>query len=109
MRDPRYRFSDEVRSLTRAIALRMIHAGTIAETPDALRIWIEQTEDLRLELVRGGYGAAFSADDLFPLFESFVAKASARTAPQTRSMRPFWIALLLAAAAVVAIIVSAIG
>jgi hypothetical protein len=72
MRDPRYRFSDDVRSVTRAIALRMIHAGAVAETADALRTWIEHTEDLRERLIRGGYESAFDADDLCPLFQGFV-------------------------------------
>lgn len=111
MRDPRYRFSDDVRSVTRAIALRMIHAGAVAETADALRIWIEQTEDLRERLVRGGYGSAFDADDLFPLFESYVskAKASARKVPPKRFPPALWIALALAAAATAAIVIVMIG
>jgi hypothetical protein len=105
MRDPRYRFSDEVRSVTRAIALRMIHAGTVADSPDGVRLWIEQTPDLKEKLVRGGYGSAFDADDLFPLFESFVAKArAAATIPVKRPGRPMWIALIVAAAVTLAVI-----
>jgi hypothetical protein len=50
----------------------MIHAGAVAETADALRTWIEHTEDLRERLIRGGYESAFDADDLCPLFQGFV-------------------------------------
>jgi hypothetical protein len=98
MRDPRYRFSDVVRTTTRAIALRMIHAGTVAASPEELDAWIARTDDLRERLTNGGYGSAFAADDLFPLFQSFVAKATAVTPsrPGAGPARWLWIAVILA-------------
>lgn len=112
MRDPRYRFSEDVRATTRAIALRMIHAGDVAASPEALEAWIARTDDVRERLTRGGYGSAFTAGDLFPLFHAFVARATA-TAPARRAAGPakwLWIgALITAAAAAVAIIVAVGG
>ena len=105
MRDPRYRFSDEVRSATRAIALRMIHAGEVAGSPEELEAWIARTDDLRGELTNGGYGSAFTAGDLFPLFQGFVARARAAAAPPARSgasrARWLWIGLIVVAVALV--------
>ena len=68
MREARYRFSDDVRAATRAIALRMIHAKDVAGSPEALGAWIARTDDLRETLTKAGYGTEFTADDLFPLF-----------------------------------------
>ena len=104
MRDPRYRFSDDVRSVTRAIALRMIHAGAVAQSPQELDAWIARTDDLRERLTKGGYGSAFGAEDLFPLFQGFVVKA---TAPPPRSgrHRVNWVWIAVAFVAVVAIFV----
>lgn len=104
MRDPRYRFSDEVRTTTRAAALRMIHAGTVAASPEALGAWIAQTDDLRETLTNGGYGSAFTAEDLFPLFQGYVAKATTATAAPARS-RPakwLWIGLIVIVIAIIA-------
>lgn len=106
MRDPRYRFSDDVRATTRGIALRMIRSGTVAASPEALGEWIAETDDVRERLTKGGYGSAFSADDLFPLVQGFVAK----TAPQTPSRsaagaaRWLWIAGIAALAIAMAVI-----
>jgi hypothetical protein len=107
MRDPRYRFSDNVRSATRAIALRMIHAETVASSSEELHAWIMRTEDLREKLTIGGYGSDFSSDDLFPLFQSFVAKA---TAPVSRpkvasAWRVRWIVIAVVATVVAVLIV----
>ena len=109
MRDARYRFSDDVRSTTRAIALRMIHAGAVAESPEALEAWIARTDDLRERLTNGGYGSAFLASDLFPLFQGFVAKATTATPPRSAAgpARWLWIgAIVLVVAIVVAVIVA---
>ena len=103
MRDPRYRFSDAVRTTTRAIALRMIHAGAVAASPEELDAWITRTDDLRERLTTGGYGSAFAADDLFPLFQSFVAKATS-AAPSRSGTGParwLWIAVIVAVVAIV--------
>lgn len=110
MREARYRFSDDVRSATRAIALRMIHAGTVTASPEALGAWIARTDDLREKLTRDGYGSAFAADDLFPLFQGYVARATAAATPAPSGAgraRWFWIGLaVVVAAIVIAVIVS---
>lgn len=110
MRDPRYSFSDDVRVSTRAIALRMIHAGAVASSPEELDAWISRAEDLRERLTKGGYGSAFGADDLFPLFQSCVAKASA-VAPSRRAPRlPLWLwiaAVVVGVAIIVAVVIAA--
>lgn len=110
MRDPRYRFSDDVRATTRAIALRMVHAGTVADSPEGLEAWIARTDDVRERLTQGGYGSAFDAGDLFPLFRGFVAKATA--APPARASRErakwLWIGVVvvIVAAIVVAVVMA---
>ena len=100
MREPRYRFTDGVRAATRAIALRMVHAGVVAGSPVELDEWIARTDDLRETLVKAGYGSAFTADDLFPLFQSFVAKASRSTAsrPRAGSSRWLWVGVIVTVA-----------
>jgi hypothetical protein len=105
VRNPRYRFSDDVRATTRAIALRMVHAGDVASSPEALGAWIERTADIRERLTAGGYGSEFRVDDLFPLFQGFVAKAT--TPPRSEAVRRsgtrrwLWVASILVAIAVV--------
>ncbi|HEY0370587.1 MAG TPA: hypothetical protein VGD79_01215 [Thermoanaerobaculia bacterium] len=102
-REPRYRFSDDVRATTRAIALRMIHAGAVAGSAEELEAWIAQTDDIRERLTQGGYGSAFTAGDLFPLFQGQVARATAAKAPRSepRPRRWLWIAVILAVVAAV--------
>jgi hypothetical protein len=75
MRPPRYRFPDEVRSTTRSIASQMLQEGTVAQTPEDLERWIAQRPEVRESLETGGYGTAFTADDLFPLLEVFLTQA----------------------------------
>jgi hypothetical protein len=75
MRAPRFRFPDKVRTTTRGIAARMIDDGMVAETPEQLDTWISKAPEVRESLVKGGYGSAFTADDLFPLLDSIVAQA----------------------------------
>ena len=106
MRDPRFRFSDAVRASTRAIALRMIHAGEVAQSAAQLHEWIMRTDDLRETLVNAGYGSAFTADDVFPLLQSFVAKASRPAVSRTggSSSRALWVgAIITVVLAVVAL------
>ena len=84
----------------------MIHAGTVASSPAELDASIARTEDLRDKLTVGGYGSAFGADDLFPLYEAFVAKATTAT-PAHAPVRPtrlVWVVLVVAV--VVAVIVA---
>lgn len=72
--------------MTRAIALRMVHAGTVAASPEALEAWIAKTDDLRERLRDAGYGSGFAASDLFPLFHAYVEKATAAAPPPPRRM-----------------------
>lgn len=106
MRDPRYRFSDDVRATTRAIALRMVHAGTVAASPEELEAWIARTDDIRDRLTAGGYGSEFTAGDLFPLFQGSVARATAAAPSASRSgagrSRWLWIGLIVIVVAIVA-------
>lgn len=94
MRAPRYRFPNEVRSTTREIADRMVREGTVAHTPEQLEAWISERPEVREVLERGGYGREFTAHDLFPLLEVFVAKAGGGPAPADappRSSRNRWL------------------
>ncbi|HEX6094913.1 MAG TPA: hypothetical protein VF432_01210 [Thermoanaerobaculia bacterium] len=99
-----------MRTTTRAIALRMIHAGAVAASPEELDAWIARTDDLRERLTNGGYGSAFAAGDLFPLFQSFVARAKAAAPAATPSRsgagpaRWLWIAVILAVVVIVAVL-----
>lgn len=107
MRDARYRFSDDVRATTRAIALRMIHAGTVATSAEALDAWIARTDDVRERLTSGGYGTRFTADDLFPLLQGFVARATAATPSPAAAGRPKWLWIgVIVVAVVIAVIVA---
>ncbi len=109
MRPSRYRFPNEVRETTRAMASRMVRDGTTARTPEELDAWISRTPDVRESLESGGYGAEFTADDLFPLLQVFVAQAGgtppsapAADAPPRFSQKR-WL-LALAASVAVAIV-----
>lgn len=81
MRAPRHRFSDGVRSTTRAIAVRMVEEGEIATTPGELDAWLAERPDARKPLVAGGYGQVFTADDLFPLLQVFLVQAGGPAPP----------------------------
>jgi hypothetical protein len=107
MREPRYRFTDDVRSTTRAIALRMIHAEAVADSPEALDAWIARTEDLRERLEKAGYGKAFHSHDLFPLFQAYVAKATRSAPPPSRAGRPRWLWIAIVVAAIIVAILAA--
>lgn len=75
MRPPRYRFPDEVRTTTRAMASRMVEEGSVVGTDEELDRWIAERPEYRDPLVRGGYGEKFGADDLLPLLHVFVGAA----------------------------------
>jgi hypothetical protein len=70
----------------------MVHARAVAASPEELDAWIARTDDLRDRLEKGGYGSDFAADDLFPLFQSYVAKATAAAASRAPSgaIPPSW-------------------
>lgn len=87
MRGPRYKFPDEVRAATRTMASRMVQEGTIAQTPEALEVWISERTQVREVLERGGYSTAFNAQDLFPLLEVFIEQAGAPT-PRAEPLPP---------------------
>jgi hypothetical protein len=115
MRAPRFRFPNEVRSTTRGIAARMVQEERIARSPEELQMWISQTPDVEESLERGGYTTAFTAEDLFPLLQVFVAQAGG-PAPEPdvppRSSRGRWIgagALLLVLAIVILALVLTSG
>jgi hypothetical protein len=75
MRPPRFRFPDDVRNATREMAARMVREGTVPETPEQLSAWIAERPEIQGRLERGGYGTAFTSDDLLPLLRVFVADA----------------------------------
>ena len=113
MRAPRYKFPEEVRATTRAMASRMVEQGSIVRTPEELETWISEAPAVRETLERGGYRTAFSSHDLFPLLEVFIGQAGGRVPraevpPRSRNPR-FRAALvagiLLVVAAAVAILV----
>ena len=108
MREARYRFSEDVRSATRAIALRMIHAGEVAASPEELGAWIARTDDLRETLTKGGYGSAFDADELFPLFQGSVARATAATPSRSGARPARWLWIGLIVVVVVAIVIGVV-
>lgn len=111
MRPPRYHFPDEVRDTTRDMAHRMVSGGAVVRTPAELDAWVAQAPDARASLVRGGYGTHFTADDLFPLLEVFVAKAGG-TVPRAgvtayRTRNPWVVGLLvLLVVSVLAVVVA---
>ena len=63
------------------MASRMVDDGNVAQTPEELDAWIASRPDVREVLDRDGYGTNFTAEDLFPLFQIFVAKAGGQVAP----------------------------
>lgn len=75
MRAPRYRFPEEVRSTTRAMASRMVDDGAIPRTPEELDAWIAGAPEVRGVLEKGGYGTAFTSADLLPLLDVFVVQS----------------------------------
>lgn len=81
MRPPRYRFSNDTRSMTREMASRMVRDGNVAQTPEELDAWIADTPDAREIFERDGYNRDFTAHDVFPLLQVFVAQAGGQVAP----------------------------
>lgn len=107
MRPPRHRFSNDVRATTRAIASRIGESGEVASAAQ-LEAWIARNDDVRERLTRQGYGTAFNAEDLFPLFEALVAKASGgvpRGAPKGSPRSGTWLRWVILAVLAIAVVV----
>jgi hypothetical protein len=90
MREPRYRFPNEVRSTTRSIASWMLREGEVAESPEELEAWIAQRPEFLKPLEGGGYGKAFTARDLFPLLQAFLGAAAATPPADDAERGPSW-------------------
>lgn len=86
----------------------MIHAGTVAASAEELEAWIAGTNDVRERLTNEGYGSAFTAEDLFPLFQGFVARATAAAPSGGNAGRAkwLWIGVTVVIAIVVVVIVA---
>ena len=82
--------------MTREMASRMVRDGAVAETPEQLDAWIARTPDAREVLERDGYTRDFTAHDVFPLLQVFVAQAGGRINPvaetRPRSYATWWLA-----------------
>jgi hypothetical protein len=110
MRPPRFHFPDHVRSTTRDMASRMVQDGTVPSTPGELDAWVARTPDVRESLESGGYGTHFTADDLLPLLEVFVAKAGgARPQPAARPRSSPGRGVILAVVAAVVIVAAVLA
>jgi hypothetical protein len=110
VRAPRYRFPDQVRNATRAIAAQSVREGTVAETAEELDARIAGAPDVRATFEQGGYGSAFTAHDLFPLYEVFVADlggGTPRAEPPAGSPGRGWIVAAVIAATVIVVLVLA--
>jgi hypothetical protein len=74
-RPPRYRFPNEVRETTRAMAAEMVREGSIPADPAALDAWIAAHPEHRGSLAAGGYGERFTGEDLLPLLDVFIVQS----------------------------------
>ncbi|HEX6158563.1 MAG TPA: hypothetical protein VF111_00255 [Thermoanaerobaculia bacterium] len=110
MRPPRHRFSNDVRATTRAIGSQLASAGADpVDSAAQLDAWIARNDDIRERLTRHGYGTAFTAEDLFPLFEAHALKASptaSRRAPTPSPRAATWRRVVILAAVVIAILIA---
>lgn len=114
MRAPRYRFPDEVRDATRTTAIRMVRENRMARGPADLDAWLTANPELHATMQRGGYGTAFSADDLYPLLQVMmtnaggqapVASAPQRSTPRGMIVGMALLLLILLIAMIVAVVV----
>ena len=94
MRAPRYRFPDEVRDATRTMATQMVRDDRMARGPADLDAWLIASPEMHAAMQRGGYGTAFSAEDLFPLLQVMMTNAGGTLATfmisPTPSMSSVW-------------------
>jgi hypothetical protein len=74
MRDPRFRFGDDVRAATKEMSGRMAERGSAPQNGDELEWWITANPDIHQRLAQGGYGKEFNAEDLLPLLHVFLAQ-----------------------------------
>ena len=56
---------------------RTIASHSVAESSEQMAAWISAEPDVAESLRKGGYGTAFNADDLFPLYQVMVSKSLA--------------------------------
>lgn len=84
MRDPRFRFGEDVRAATREMSGRMAQRGSAPQNSEELERWITANPDLHQRLTEGGYGSHFSAEDLLPLLQVFLAQRE----PPPAAVRP---------------------
>jgi hypothetical protein len=108
-RPPRYRFPNEVRDATRAMAVQMVRDGRVPDTPAQFDAWID-TAPAREVLERGGYGRDFTAEDLLPLLRVFVeqeggpAHAGEPATATAAAGLPRWAMIALAVVAVLGLL-----
>ena len=99
MRAPRYRFPDEVRDATRTTAIRMVRENRMARGPADLDAWLTANPELHATMQSGGYGTAFSADDLYPLLQVMMTNAGGQapvaSAPQRSTSRGMMVGMAL--------------
>lgn len=114
MRAPRYRFPDEVRDATRSIAIQMVREDRMARGPADLDAWLTASPEMHTTMQRGGYGTAFTADDLYPLLQVMMTKAGGqapvvsgaeRSSPRGMVVRMALLLLILLIAMIVAVVV----
>ncbi len=114
MRAPRYRFPDEVRDATRTMATQMVRDDRMARGPADLDAWLAASPEMHATMQRGGYGTAFSAEDLFPLLQVMmtnaggqapVASAPERSSPRGMIVGMALLLLVLLIAMIVAVVV----
>lgn len=75
----------------------MVQDDAIAQTPEQLEAWISENPEVEQSLEKGGYKTAFTAHDLFPLLQVFVAQSAPESegdAPP-RSAKRGWLVLVL--------------
>jgi len=94
----------------------MIREESVARSPEQLEAWIAERPEVREPLVEGGYGTAFTAEDLYPLLAAFLGAAAgpppeAPRVSRTASKWFIWglIALLVVAVLVVLLAPAALG
>ena len=113
MRPPRYRFPDEVRTTTRAMATRMVTESTVVETPADLEAWLVANPRDKQSLEKGGFESEFNAADLLPLLHVMIQNAGGPPPrptidPPPPAAKSFWPVIAVALLIVIVIGVAAL-